>query len=30
MTRITRVERLPGEDERLPALLDIRRSSESA
>ena len=29
MTRITRVERLPGDDERLPALLDIRRSSES-
>jgi len=30
MTRITRIERLPGDDERLPPLLDIRRSSESA
>src|SRR5262249_11474382 len=29
MTRITRVERLPGDDERLPQLLDIRRSSET-
>ncbi len=30
MTRITRIEALPGDDERLPPVLDIRRSSEPA
>ncbi len=30
MTRITRIEELPGDDGRLPPVLDIRRSSEPA